>query len=81
MATEDITFVQVDSRDLLDAVNDLAVSNQKDAPASASFYRNRALNLLWPYLTTDQRKLHSDYIESKEYQGPSKLIIDILDSK
>jgi len=76
MATEDIIFVQVDSRDLLDAVNDLAVSNQKDAPASASFYRNRALNLLWPYLTSDQRKTHSDYLETKEYQGPSKIILD-----
>ena len=76
MATEDIIFVQVASRDLLDAVNDLAVSNQKDAPASASFYRNRALNLLWPYLTSDQRKTHSDYLETKEYQGPSKIILD-----
>jgi hypothetical protein len=76
MATEEIQYIQVDSRDLLDAVNALSVSLEEDAPAEPSFYFNMVRNLLWPYLSKDQRTRNVDYIADKEYLPPVNLILD-----
>ena len=76
MATEDLKYIQVDSRDLLDAVNALSVSLEEDAPAESSFYNNAARCLLWPYLSKDQKTRNVDYIADKEYLPPVNLILD-----
>lgn len=76
MATDDITFIEIDSRDLLEIVIYLSVADQVDAPASASHYRNLALNRLWSYVTPDLRAQRDEHIETKAYLGPSKLILD-----
>ena len=76
MTTEEIQYVQVDPRDLLDAVNALSVALEEDAPAEPSFYNNAARCLLWPYLSKDQKTRNVDYIADKEYLPPVNLILD-----
>ena len=76
MATEEITMIEVDSRDLQDAINALSVSLEEDAPAEPSFYFNMVRNLLWPYLTKDMRTRNVDYIADKEYLPPVNLVLD-----
>ena len=76
MATDEIQYVQVDSRDLLDVVNLASVPLEEDAPAEPKFYLNEIRNHLWPYLTKDQRTRNVDHIADKEYLPPVNLILD-----
>tara|TARA_Y100000015_G_scaffold11521_1_gene11010 strand:- start:587 stop:820 length:234 start_codon:yes stop_codon:yes gene_type:complete len=76
MTTEEIQYVQVDSRDLLDAVNLASVPLEEDAPAEPKVYLNMIRNLLWPYLTNDQRTRNVDFTADKEYLPPVNLILD-----
>lgn len=76
MATEEIQYVQIDSRDLLDIVNLASVPLEEDAPAEPKVYLNSIRNYLWPLLTKDQRTRNVDYIADKEYLPPVNLILD-----
>ena len=76
MATEEIQYVQVDSRDLLDLVIFASVPLEEDAPAEPKVYLNSIRNYLWPLLTKDQRTRIVDYIADKEYLPPVNLILD-----
>ena len=76
MSTDEIQYVQVDSRDLLDVVNLASVPLEEDAPADAKFYLNEIRNRLWTYLTRDQRTSNVDHIADKEYLPPVNLILD-----
>ena len=47
----------------------------QDKPNSAEFYLNQILNLMFGYLTPDQRRLVDEYLDEKKYLPPVNIEI------
>ena len=67
--------IEVFDYDLLDAVCMAQAGLAQDSPHPESHYLNTILNILFAYLSTDQRKEVEDYLAEKKYHKPVKLIL------
>ena len=60
--------------DALDIVFLAHAGLAQDSPEPEFYYLNRILNLVFGYLTTDQRKEVEEYLAEKKYLGPAPKI-------
>ena len=61
--------------DVLDVVQLCHAALAQDSPEPPTFYLNQILNLMFGYLSTDQRKELEEYLAGKEYLPPVDLIL------
>ena len=59
--------------DVLDVVLLCHAALAQDSPEFPTFYLNQILNLMFAYLTSDQRKEVEVYLAEKKYLPPLKL--------
>tara|TARA_B100000519_G_C13981337_1_gene314783 strand:- start:251 stop:478 length:228 start_codon:yes stop_codon:yes gene_type:complete len=65
MSDSGLTFVA--DYDVLDAVCLCHAALAQDSPEPSSYYLNAVLNILFGYLTPDQRKEVEEYLAEKKY--------------
>lgn len=74
--TKEITDTkEVFTHDLLDAVCFCHAGLAQDSPNDERHYLNCVLNILFAYLTLDERKEIEDYLAEKKYLPPVQIII------
>ena len=61
--------------DILDVVLLCHAGLAQDSPEVPSFYLNQILNLMFGYLSVDQRKEVEEYLAEKKYLPPVDLIL------
>ena len=61
--------------DVLDVVQIAYTALQQDSPETSSFYINQILNIMFGYLTTEQRKEVETYLAEKKYLPDVKIEI------
>ena len=61
--------------DVLDVVQLCHAALAQDSPEPPTFYLNQILNLMFGYLTADQRKEVELYLAEKKYLPPVDLIL------
>ena len=59
--------------DVLDVVQLCHAALAQDSPEFPTFYLNQILNIMFGYLTSDQRKEVEVYLAEKKYLPPLKL--------
>lgn len=64
---EKIQTTAVERLDLIDTVCLCHAGLAQDSPEPPSFYLNQVMNLLFGYLTSDQRKEVENYLAEKKY--------------
>ena len=62
--------IEINDYDLLEAVCLCYAAHQKDAPQTKSFYLNQVMQILFGYLTSEQRKSIDEYLAEKKYLPP-----------
>ena len=67
-------FTQLYSDDLLDAVKLCNAALAQDAPETPKTYIVQIMNMLFAYLSKNQRKEIEVYLAEKQYLPPLKLI-------
>lgn len=67
-------FTQMYSEDLLDAVKLCNAALAQDSPEMPKTYIVQIMNMLFAYLSKNQRKEIERYLAEKEYLPPLKLI-------
>jgi hypothetical protein len=67
-------FTQMYSEDLLDAVKLCNAALAKDSPEMPKIYIVQIMNMLFAYLSNNQRKEIERYLAEKDYLPPLKLI-------
>ena len=67
-------YTQLFSEDLVDAVKLCNAALAQDSPEMPKTYINQIMNMLFAYLSTNQRKEIERYLAEKEYLPPLKLI-------
>ena len=70
---EENTQLLVFSNDMLDAVLLCHAALAQDSPELPTVYLNQILNMLFGYLSSDQRKEVEVYLAEKKYLPPLKL--------
>jgi len=70
---EENSQLLVYSNDLLDAVLLCHAALAQDSPELPTVYLNQILNMLFGYLSSDQRKEVEVYLAEKKYLPPLKL--------
>lgn len=66
---------KINNEDLLDVVYLCHAALAQDSPEPSSFYLNQILNLMFGYLSMDQRKLVEEYLAEKKYLPEIKIQI------
>lgn len=66
---------KINNEDLLDVVCLCHAALAQDSPEPSSFYLNQILNLMFGYLSMDQRKLVETYLAEKKYLPEVKIQI------
>ena len=61
--------------DILDVVLLCHAALAQDSPETPTFYLNQILNLMFGYLSTEQRKEVEEYLAEKKYLPPLELQI------
>tara|TARA_Y100000768_G_scaffold345519_1_gene292496 strand:- start:344 stop:565 length:222 start_codon:yes stop_codon:yes gene_type:complete len=59
--------------DILDVVQLAYTALQQDAPETSSFYINQILNIMFGYLTPDQRREVETFLAEKKYLPDVKI--------
>ena len=67
--------VLLNDYDVLDVVLLCHAALAQDSPESPEFYLNQILNLMFGYLSMDQRKEVEEYLAEKKYLPPVNLIL------
>ena len=62
------------TEDLYDCVCLCHAALAQDSPEDERYYINAILNMLWAYLSLDQKKRIDTYLANKEYFPPVKII-------
>jgi len=65
--------LNLESYDVLDLVLLCHAALAQDSPERPEHYLNQILNILFGYLTIDQRKTVEEYLAEKKYLPPLKL--------
>ena len=68
-------MLNVPDYDVLDVVQLCHAALAQDSPEPPTFYLNQILNLMFGYLTADQRKEVELYLAEKKYLPPVDLIL------
>ena len=68
-------FTLMNDYDALDVVLLCHAALAQDSPEDAEFYLNQILNLMFGYLSVDQRKEVEEYLAEKKYLPPVNIEI------